>query len=54
MGYDILGRKTHHEKEFMLNGQNQVQVNLSGLASRFYLLKVVTGNGRQTVRILKE
>ncbi len=54
MVYDILGRKTHYEKEFMLSGQNQVQVNVSGLASRFYLLKVVTGNGRQTVRIVKE
>jgi hypothetical protein len=49
--YDILGRKTHYEKDFTLSGQHQVQVNLAGLASRFYLLKVVTGNGRQTVRI---
>jgi hypothetical protein len=52
--YDILGRKTHYEKDFTLSGQHQVQVNLAGLASRFYLLKVVTGNGRQTVRIVKE
>ena len=54
MVYDILGRKTYYEKEFFLSGQHQVQVNLAGLASRFYLLKVVTGAGRQTVRIIKE
>ncbi len=54
MVYDIMGRKTYFERDFTLEGQDQVQVNLSGLASRFYLLKVITPSGRQTVRIIKE
>jgi hypothetical protein len=54
MVYDIMGRKTYFEQSFTLEGQDQVQVNLSGLASRFYLLKVITLSGRQSVRIIKE
>jgi hypothetical protein len=54
MVYDIMGRKTYFEQNFTLEGKDQVQVNLSGLASRFYLLKVITPSGHQSVRIIKE
>ncbi len=52
--YDVMGRKTYFETETMLNGEQSIQLNLGGLPSRFYLLKVYTHRAQQVVKIVKE
>jgi hypothetical protein len=52
--YDILGRKAYHEEQLPVTDGQQLEVDLSALPARFYLLKVRTGAGTRVIRIVKE
>lgn len=52
--YDVLGRKAYYEDNLYMNKQQTVEVNLSALPARNYILKVQAGQLTKSIGIMKE
>jgi hypothetical protein len=52
--YDILGRKEYFEDKVLVDKQHSVEIRLSDLPARNYILKVRTANLTKSVKFIKE
>jgi trimeric autotransporter adhesin len=52
--YDVMGRKTYLEEERHLNGEQSIEVDITSLPARFYILRVQAAGIDQSIKILKQ
>jgi hypothetical protein len=52
--YDILGRKEYYESKVFVNKQASIEIRLSDLPARNYILKVKSAHVNKSIQIIKE
>jgi hypothetical protein len=52
--YDILGRKEYYESKVFVNKQASIEIRISDLPARNYILKVKSAHVNKSIQIIKE